>query len=181
MSNFRGSKYRGHFWFPDNPSIIARGELSIDKDGDAQLSIEGSGDLGVFLGGTSPHTIFGRIRADYEHDVTLFDTFTVESRVRSRSEITPKITCNCALIGYHIAKRDKPQFRQFDVSMSCLPEWSGLYGFSGQVALTGDWRVIKQKNQRSRIITLNDGSKLSFLTSYDGPLVFNRVKAVTLS
>jgi hypothetical protein len=64
MSNFRGSKYRGQFWFPDNESVTARGELAIDKDGDVQLAIEGSGELGVFLSTTSPRTILGRITAD---------------------------------------------------------------------------------------------------------------------
>jgi hypothetical protein len=50
-----------------------------------------------------------------------------------------------------------------------------------KAAPAGDWRAIKQKNQRSRSVALNDGSKLSFLTAYHGLLVFNRVKAVTLS
>jgi len=130
LSNFRGSKYRGQFWFPDSPSITARGELTIDKDGYTELAIEGSGDLGVFLGAITPRTILGRITVDYEYDVTLFDTLLLESRVRRRTDISAKISCNCILIGHHIAGRDKPQFRKFDVSMSCLSEWAGLFGFS---------------------------------------------------
>jgi hypothetical protein len=186
MSTFRGSKYRGQFWFPAHPATIARGELAIDKDGNVQLAIEGSGKLGVFLGETSPRTIWGRIWAEYDYNVTLFDTFNQSSRtkrtgVENDITVTANIVCSGLLIAHHITGLDEPQFGQADVGLSCLSEWSRLFGISGKAALTGNARAIKQKNQKSRPVLLNDDSKVSFITNYEGPILFNRVKAVTLS
>ena len=155
MTNFRGRKFRGEFWLPAHPSIIARGELAIDKDGDVRLSLDGSGELGIFIGDPSPRTIFGRIHADYDYDVTLFDAFTRYSSTRrigaeKAISIAAELVSNGVLIGHHIAGLDEPQFSQVNVSMSCLSEWSQLFGISGRLTHAGNKRTIKQTNEIAR-------------------------------
>jgi hypothetical protein len=114
LTNFRGRKFRGEFWLPAHPSIIARGELAIDKDGDVRLSLDGSGELGILIGDPSPRTVFGPIHAGYGYDVTLFDAFTRYSSTRrigaeKAISIAAELVSNGALIGHHIAGLDEPQ------------------------------------------------------------------------
>ena len=169
MTNFRGRKFRGEFWLPAHPSIIARGELAIDKDGDVRLSLDGSGELGILIGDPSPRTVFGPIHADYGYDVTLFDAFTRYSSTRrigaeKAISIAAELVSNGALIGHHIAGLDEPQagklilpiattykpsqIKEAIKTVSVVARFYWTFGGGAGCASQQNWRPMSQMGHR---------------------------------